>query len=106
MRRLEESLVDLFLGIDGDVAAHRRGVVPEQKRMIVPILSISRQKCRGIVVRTQIMCKLQEPTLISMVLCLDFEAKLTGQLLIMFKKKTYGVEVLIKLHRLLREVST
>jgi hypothetical protein len=101
MRRLEESPVDLFLGIDRDVAAHRRGLVPEQKRMIVPILSISRQKCRGIVVRTQVTCKLQKPTLISMVLRLDFEAKLTGQLLIIFKKKTYGIEVLVKLYRLL-----
>jgi hypothetical protein len=101
MRRLDKSLVDLFLGIDRDVAAHRRGMVPELKRMIVPNIGISRQKCRGIVVRTRIMCKLQEPTLISMVLWLDFEAKVTGQLLVMFKKATYVIEVLVKLHRLL-----
>jgi hypothetical protein len=68
MRRLAESLVDLFLGIDRDVAVHRRGVVPELKRLTIPIISIIRQKDRGIVVGTRILCKLQESTLISMVL--------------------------------------
>jgi hypothetical protein len=106
MRRLEESLVDLFLGIDRDVAAHRRGVVPELKRLTVPVNSTIRQKCQSIFVGTQILCKLPEPTLISVVLWLDFEAKVTGQLLIMFKKMTYVIEVLVELHRPLREVST
>jgi hypothetical protein len=106
MRRLEESLVDLSLGIGRAIAAHRRGVVPKPKRLIAPILSISRQKCRGIVVGTRILCKLQEPTLISMVLWLDFKVKVTGQLLVMFKKTTYATKVFVKLHRPLWKVST
>jgi hypothetical protein len=98
MHRLEVSQVDLFLRIGQDVVARRRGVVPELKRIAVPFNSITLQKCRGIVVRAQIMSKLQEPTLISVILWLDFEAKVTGQLLVMFKKTTYVIEMLVKLH--------
>jgi hypothetical protein len=98
MRRFEVILVDLFLGIGQDVVARLRGEVPELKRIIVPFTSITLQKCRGVVVRTHVLCKLQESTLISVVLWLDFEAKVTGQLFVMFKKTTYIIEVLVKLH--------
>jgi hypothetical protein len=57
------------------------------------------------VIRTQILCKLLESSLVSVILFLDFEAKAMGQILVMFKNTAYVIEVLIKLNRPLREVS-
>ena len=56
-------------------------------------------------IRTQILCKLLESSLVSVILFLDFEAKAMGKILVMFKNTAYVIEVLIKLNRPLREVS-
>lgn len=106
MRRSEKSAKDMFLGIDRNVATHIQGRVPELKRLIEPIMCMGRQKFQGVIVGAGILCKLQEPVLVSVVLWLDLEAKVTGQLLVTLKEMTYVLEVLAKLCRPLCKVST
>ncbi len=106
MHRSEISAEDVLLWIQRDIAAHHRGVVPELKRLMEPIEGMGRQKFRGVVVGTRVVCKLQEPVLIPVVLWLYLEAKLTGQLLVTLKELAYVLKVLVELRCSLREVSS
>lgn len=64
------------------------------------------QEFRGIIVGTRVFCKLQEPVLVSIVLRLYLEGKVTGHFFVTLKEMTYVLKVLAKLRCLLCDLST